>query len=68
MPGPVSDVGPSLADIMRNRCAQYPEHTDEILKMADDMDNIDVTNVKSMLGTWARTRRRWSEISGDTIL
>lgn len=68
MPGPVNDSAPSLADRMRSYGDRHPEAKEELAKLADGMDAADWTDVKKSLGIWARTRRRWSEISGEPLI
>ena len=77
MPNSISDKTLSFADRMR-AAAGNPRYSAAIRKelsdMADEWDSVTKgyakrgINVRKMVGTWARLRRRWHEITGEALV
>lgn len=73
MPGPIQDTAPTLADQMR--AYEGPE-SDEMKMLANEMDEVtegyfadpQTVTVQQFVGTWAKTRRRWREVTGAPLV
>lgn len=60
---------PSLAERMRDAAEhRFPAHAEELRRMADDLDASADASVPKLVGTWARVRRRWCQISGEELV
>lgn len=68
MPGPVSDTAPTLADRMRALSERRPDIRDEFVALADELDALDGSNIPKLVGTWAKARRRWCEVTGEPLV
>ena len=68
MPGPVSDTMPTLADRMRLLAENRTDIRDEFVALADKLDALDGSDIPKLVGTWAKARRRWCEVTGEPLI
>ena len=62
------DRAATLAERMRAYAMEHPQHREILIKHAKSLDEVDTSDVKKLLGTWARARRIWCEISGEPLV
>lgn len=66
MPGPVSDTAPQLTDRMRALAATGHPRAEELHAAADRIDA--ATTISQIVGAWAKARRLWCEITGESLV
>lgn len=69
MPGPVSDIMPSLPERMRLLVKSRPDLSDEFVNLANQLEAVCETgNIPKIVGLYAKARRRWCEETGERLI
>lgn len=57
-----------LAEKLRNLAHTHPAHAEELRAVADKLDAVSFDDIKKLLGTWARARKLYCELTGEPLV